>query len=125
MSLEDALRFDKAACDIALVRMKSSPIDLTEQDFDQLAIVSSRLADDAYEARRLAQLAIVEQHKAQTSTPIGDLPMEELATVVVDTIKRAIEPLQHDIQALRDEHADLKGRVLELEASRAAAAVDR
>ena len=56
----DAIR-RRRVCDRA-ARVKSAPLDLTEHDFDQLAIVSPGIEARAREAQKQAQLAVVAAH---------------------------------------------------------------
>jgi hypothetical protein len=53
------LQFDNAACELALSRKSSDPLQLTEADFGQLAIMSKHLAEEARDAQRGAQLGLV------------------------------------------------------------------
>ena len=127
MNHDDVLRFDQAAFALAQARMKSMPIELTESDLDQLAIVSPRLEADAREARKQAQLALVRPTPAlvtKSVTPTAkrralttqDYP--EIADAIVAGIKRALEQPKAEIESL-------KNRILELEAQAAARTVEQ
>jgi hypothetical protein len=81
MSLDDALRFDQAAYAVAQQRAQNAPLDLTEDDFDQLAVISTRAEADAREALRQAQLALVAAraepaHVLQTKSAEPTAPAE-------------------------------------------------
>jgi hypothetical protein len=140
MSLEnDVLRFDKAVFERAHVRMKTAPLELTEADFDQLGIVSPGLQTEAYEARRLAQLALVPPvpdpplvTKAADLGPAPDDVAEFLKThgseavtwtgldEVVNILIEMSKGLKGRIDTLEQTNTALQSRVLELEAQAAA-----
>ena len=72
MDIERYARFDQAAYDRARQRMKSAPIELTDEDFDVLGLVHPSLVTDAIEARRAAQLS-----RVPTSAPAPSRPETE------------------------------------------------
>jgi hypothetical protein len=118
MSLEhDAMRFDASRYAVAQARVKSAPLDLTEADFDQLAIVSKGLETEGREALRHAQLALVQTHRPVTTKvktyKFTDQTLEVIATAVANLVKEALAKPKAEIEAL-------KTRVLELEADKAA-----
>ena len=64
MTEDDVLQFDAAAYERARARMSGAPIDLTTDDFVQLALVSAQLERDGRAALRAAQLEIVRKNQA-------------------------------------------------------------
>ena len=139
MSLEDdVLRFDPAAYAIAQARVTAAPIELTEPDFDQLAIVSTRLEDEAREAKRLAQLALVQPvpDTAIRTKSVAPAPPESMdewvkkhgkKTVtgavlmgVVDVLMECLKQNKVRVDNLEQRNQELSMRVLELEARNAA-----
>ena len=120
-----AMRFAKDAYAVAQQRVQSAPLALTEDDFDQLHIVSPALERDAREALRQAQLAVVQQRAVTTKS----LPAARTSTAnqwdgaaetIVTLIAANINPAKDRIAALERRNAELEARVLELEAQHAA-----
>jgi hypothetical protein len=139
MSLEvDAMRFDPAAYAVAQQRVKSAPLELTESDYAQLAIVSPALEREAIEAVRQAQLAIVRKSAQATKTPshkpvtyaVLGKALEEVIKIVAKAIKplqqsnkelcARVVPLEQSNKELEQSNKELAARVLELEAAAAA-----
>jgi hypothetical protein len=76
-----ALRFDQAIYEEACGLASSSPLDLNEAHFDQLAIISKHSAARAREARRQAQLDIVTKAAtapAPRTSPAAPAPPETM-----------------------------------------------
>jgi hypothetical protein len=67
MNVDDVMRFDTDAYAIAQQRVTSSPLELTEHDFDQLGIISKKSEADAREALKQAQIALVEANAAKAA----------------------------------------------------------
>lgn len=133
----NAMRFDPKAYALAQERMKSAPIELTEQDFDQLAIVSKRLETDALEAKRLAQLALVQPAPAIVTKSAAPETIDEwvrkhgtkpitgaMLVEVFNVLTKGILAQKSRADTLEQANKDLQARVLELEAQRAIAHVD-
>jgi hypothetical protein len=77
-----AMRFDPAAYARAQQRVNSAPLEMTEHDFDQLALVSGVLEADARAALREAQLAIV---RANQAPPIATKSAPPAAPDTIET----------------------------------------
>jgi hypothetical protein len=145
MSLEDgaAMRFDRAAFEIAHQRVKSAPLELDGADFVQLGIVSTQLEADAREAQKQAQLAIVAQREpapVQTKAapavkapetleefverygkkPVTWRGLMKVIKVSDDVFVDAIKELRGRADTFEQANKDLSARILEIEAQRAA-----
>lgn len=115
---------DKGALAVALHRKDHMPLELTERDFDQLAIVAPDLETEAREAQRQAQLAIVAQHRATTADDdeglvpflrkYGKAPIRsELLADILDGLIQGLQQRDAKIAGLEHEVASLKARPLQ------------
>ena len=143
MNEDDCLRFDPDVYAIAQARVKNAPIELTEPELDQLAIVSKTLEALARERKRLAQLALVQPATDPTLTT-KRAALESSASVEAETtdewlqkngrksvtghvLMEAVDVLMDVLKAhktradkLEQANKELSSRVLELEAKDAA-----
>ena len=115
--------YNKTLFEVAHRRMRQAPLELTETDFTQLAAIDPALETKGRAAQRDAQLALVHTHMPALQTkaaspdrsprPITWTQLEKLGTFLIETVAKNVLPL-------REEVAQLKARVLELEAAAAA-----
>jgi hypothetical protein len=119
---------DQTAFELAYARLTSAPLELTPRDFEQLEIVSPGLVTAAQQAQAFARqeksrLAL--QVKSATPKKPRLLTQKDLETWIVDALaEHWLKPFTEKMQALEQANKDLQNRVLELEAQRAADAVD-
>jgi hypothetical protein len=135
----DVTPYRKDACERALERLRTAPIDLDEADLDQLEIVG--LARDGREARRQAQLAIVQATADKMSDHTDRLQTKGAALAApendeeflqrcgkktvtykalfeaIDLVLEILKPLKIRIETLEQTNKDLQTRILELEAT--------
>jgi hypothetical protein len=129
--------YEKKAFELAHARMRLAPIELTESDLDQLATVDPVLETKGREAKRQAQLAIVQQHTPTLqakSVKAAPETLEEFVerygtkTVTWAGLSKVLTETDgvfvKAITALKQRYETLEARVLELEASAAARTVE-
>jgi hypothetical protein len=135
-------KLNRQDCERARTKITSAPLTLTDHDFVLLHNYGGEgEAAKAYEARRLAQLAIVREHQPAPLATKGDAkPAAPPATsaewlqrwgkkpVTYKQLSRELDDLidvlkshKAKLDTLTQENTELRGRVLELEASEAAA----
>jgi hypothetical protein len=124
---DDARRFNPDVYAVAIARMKSTPIELTDADLAMLEIVSPRLETEAREARKQAQLALV---RLVPATPLATKSAKPAAPAsrfakyfdaYTDALFAELKPI---FESYKAKIAAIENRVLELEAQAAARPVE-
>jgi hypothetical protein len=92
------MMYSRQAFEAAHARLKSAPVQLTDSDLEQLAIVDPELARQGIEHRHKALHPT--PPPVQLPAPSARLDVDAVADAVIDVIGKAIAPLSARITAI-------------------------